>query len=136
MTAADNTLAREPGHSRRGSHSVDAISKGSGSVITIHGNLVRITKILPDPREPGRITIHAHLLAGRSDAGMHGLTKREYEIALRLVARESTREIAAALGISPHTVRRHTERILAKLGVNSRHDVRLRLPAHRKIRKK
>jgi DNA-binding CsgD family transcriptional regulator len=34
-----------------------------------------------------------------------------------------TSEIAAALGISAHTARRHSERVLAKLGVHSRREV-------------
>jgi DNA-binding CsgD family transcriptional regulator/tetratricopeptide (TPR) repeat protein len=49
-----------------------------------------------------------------------GLTRRELEV-LGLVARGMTnREIAAALVISEHTVARHVQHILAKLGVSSR----------------
>jgi DNA-binding CsgD family transcriptional regulator/tetratricopeptide (TPR) repeat protein len=49
-----------------------------------------------------------------------GLTGREVEV-LALVARgNSNREIAAALVISEHTVARHVQNILAKLGVSSR----------------
>jgi ATP/maltotriose-dependent transcriptional regulator MalT len=50
----------------------------------------------------------------------HGLTTRELEV-LRLVATgKSNREIAAALVISDHTVRRHVQNTFAKLGVSSR----------------
>ncbi len=53
-----------------------------------------------------------------------GLTRKEVRVA-RLIAEDKTNEqIAAALSISPHTSRHHTERILAKLGVNSRTKVR------------
>jgi hypothetical protein len=38
-------------------------------------------------------------------------------------------ELARALGTSPHTAERHTERVLARLGVRSRHDVAARLRA-------
>jgi DNA-binding CsgD family transcriptional regulator/tetratricopeptide (TPR) repeat protein len=52
--------------------------------------------------------------------GTHGLTPRELEV-LRLVATgKSNREIASALVISEHTVARHVQNILTKLGVGSR----------------
>jgi DNA-binding NarL/FixJ family response regulator len=50
----------------------------------------------------------------------HGLTKRELEILRVLATGKSNREIAAALVISDHTVRRHIQNIFAKLGVSSR----------------
>jgi DNA-binding NarL/FixJ family response regulator len=50
----------------------------------------------------------------------HGLSARELEV-LRLVASGKTnREIAAELVLSEHTVARHVQNILAKLGVSSR----------------
>ena len=53
-----------------------------------------------------------------------GLTRKESGVA-RLLADERTNEqIARELCISPHTARHHTERILAKLGANSRTKVR------------
>jgi DNA-binding NarL/FixJ family response regulator len=49
-----------------------------------------------------------------------GLTAREVQV-LRLVAAGKTnREIATALVISDHTVRRHLQNIFAKLGVSTR----------------
>ena len=59
-------------------------------------------------------------LLDSTSARPHGLTPRELEV-LRLVASgKSTREIAAALVISEHTVARHVQNIFAKLGVSSR----------------
>jgi DNA-binding CsgD family transcriptional regulator len=53
-------------------------------------------------------------------AGRGALSARELEV-LGLVAEGKTsREIAAALTISTHTVRRHLENTFAKLGVKSR----------------
>jgi DNA-binding CsgD family transcriptional regulator len=49
-----------------------------------------------------------------------GLTRREEQVAMLLLARRSNAEIAGALSLSEHTVRHHTERVLQKLGVNSR----------------
>ncbi|WP_344215143.1 helix-turn-helix transcriptional regulator [Kribbella sancticallisti] len=52
--------------------------------------------------------------------GRHGLTEREEEV-LRLVAvGRSNRQIATTLMISEHTVARHVQNILAKVGASSR----------------
>ena len=48
------------------------------------------------------------------------LTPRETEVARLLAVGKSNAEIAAALSISEHTARRHTEQVLSKLGVRSR----------------
>ena len=55
-----------------------------------------------------------------ADRDMHGLTARELQILRVLATGKSNREIAAALVISDHTVRRHIQNIFAKLGVSSR----------------
>ncbi|NIP61103.1 MAG: hypothetical protein GWM92_21835 [Gemmatimonadetes bacterium] len=52
------------------------------------------------------------------------LTPRQAEVALLLARRRTNAEIAEALGISPHTARRHTEKVLLKLGISSRRKVR------------
>jgi DNA-binding CsgD family transcriptional regulator len=57
------------------------------------------------------------------------LTPRESEVALLLSQRMSCREIANRLDMSFHTARSHTERIMMKLGVRSKNDVRIRLGA-------
>jgi len=49
-----------------------------------------------------------------------GLTAREVEVVLALEQGKRNAEIAAALGISPQTVRKHLENIFAKLGVHTR----------------
>jgi DNA-binding CsgD family transcriptional regulator len=53
-----------------------------------------------------------------------GLTKKQASVALLLAQRKSNVEIASELFISPHTARHHTERVLTKLGVHARTDVR------------
>ena len=62
-----------------------------------------------------------------------GLTRQQTRVALLLAARRSTAEIAEALSISPHTVRRHTEQVLSRLGVARRTEVEgtLRQPTTR-----
>lgn len=58
---------------------------------------------------------------------LYALTGTESEIAMLLAEGRSNAEIAFARGISPHTARRHTERVLHKLGVRSRAEVAHRL---------
>ena len=49
-----------------------------------------------------------------------GLTGREVEVLALVATGKTNREIAAVLVISEHTVARHVQNILAKLGVSSR----------------
>jgi DNA-binding NarL/FixJ family response regulator len=51
------------------------------------------------------------------------LTPREDEVVKLIAEGQSSREIAAALHISPRTVERHRENILAKLGMRDRTDL-------------
>lgn len=53
-----------------------------------------------------------------------GLTRREAEVCVLLAGRLTNREIAEQLSISPHTAERHTEKVLQKLAIHSRGDVR------------
>ena len=57
----------------------------------------------------------------------YGLTNREIEVARLLAQRQSNREIAELLDVTVFTAGRHTERVLQKLGVASRRDVRGKL---------
>ncbi|MBX6331752.1 MAG: helix-turn-helix transcriptional regulator [Gemmatimonadaceae bacterium] len=52
-----------------------------------------------------------------------GLTQREAEVALLLAHGSDNGTIAQSLGVSGHTARHHTERILAKLGIRTRSGV-------------
>ena len=60
-----------------------------------------------------------HALASR-----FGLTPQESRVALMLADQRSNRDIADRLGISVHTARHHTERVLSKLEIHSRYDVK------------
>jgi DNA-binding NarL/FixJ family response regulator len=57
----------------------------------------------------------------------YGLTPRQVEVALLMARGLSDREIATLLEISWHTVRRHTEWVLSKIGVHSRNALALGL---------
>ena len=53
-----------------------------------------------------------------------GLTRREIQVAHFLADRLSDEEVADRLGIKPNTARCHSQRVLTKLGVHSRNEVR------------
>jgi two-component system, NarL family, response regulator NreC len=56
-------------------------------------------------------------------AAMGGLTTREQEVLSLLAAGKTNDEIAEALSISPHTVARHRENLMAKLELHSRSEL-------------
>lgn len=56
-----------------------------------------------------------------------GLTPREAEVALLIAEGLDNRTLASRLHISPHTARRHTEKVFGKLGIASRTAVAIRL---------
>lgn len=58
-----------------------------------------------------------------------GLTKREAEVLALAASGKSNREIAAALALAPGTVKKHLDRIYAKLGVHHRAEAAMRLHA-------
>jgi DNA-binding NarL/FixJ family response regulator len=60
------------------------------------------------------------LLANRTDAGLHGLTRREVQVLRLVAAGRSNKEVAGALALSVKTVERHVGNILTKLDVPSR----------------
>ena len=62
-----------------------------------------------------------------------GLTPRENEVARWICRGKSNADIAAILGISPRTVHKHVEHIFARLGVESRVALTVRLLEHRPL---
>jgi DNA-binding CsgD family transcriptional regulator len=65
----------------------------------------------------------AELPSARCLSARFGLTAREADVAVLLAERRSNAEVAKALGISAHTARHHTGRVLLKLGARKRQDV-------------
>ncbi|HEU4697543.1 MAG TPA: LuxR C-terminal-related transcriptional regulator [Gemmatimonadales bacterium] len=95
------------------------------TVVTAHARwTLRASYVTADP---GDATVRVAAEAARLEpppvtavVRTLGLTRREAEVARLLARRMSDAELAAALGISWHTARRHSERVLQKLGVDSR----------------
>lgn len=76
--------------------------------------------------------IHGVPAAAPTSRGQHlqteyGMTPREVDVALLLAEGCSNATVARRLGISPHTARHHTQRVLGKLGVHSRSEAGARL---------
>lgn len=65
-----------------------------------------------DPATVGQMTIAAR-----------GLTAREQEIVAHILQGASTKDVAAALHLSPHTVQDHLKSVFDKLGVSSRREL-------------
>jgi DNA-binding CsgD family transcriptional regulator len=81
------------------------------------------------------VTLRREAIANPPHVSEHSLTRRfnltpqEARVAILLAERRSNSDVAARLGISVHTARHHTERVLAKLEIHSRHDVRKAISA-------
>jgi DNA-binding CsgD family transcriptional regulator len=74
------------------------------------------------------VVVERRGLPGKEDLRRRfGLTPRESQVAQLMAERLSNVEIAPRLGISLHTARRHSERVLSKLGINNRNHVRTAL---------
>lgn len=84
--------------------------------MALHEPAILITVRAATPRLPTRDQLRER----------YGLTKRESQVALLLANGRSNGNIAARLGISPHTARHHAQRVLQKVGAPSRKALGLR----------
>lgn len=86
---------------------------GIGGVISIR------RPVYPDPSVKAVVVLGG---ARSAEANLAAtlLTRRESEVARLIATGASNKHVAAQLGISAHTVRRHSERVFAKLGVRTR----------------
>ena len=106
---------------------------GERVVATARGAYRLSASIAGEPGPPPRgVLVLVEPLCGepRPDAALrerYRLTRQEIRIARALADGLRNAEVARRLGISPHTARRHTERVLDKLGVASRAQVAERI---------
>jgi DNA-binding NarL/FixJ family response regulator len=91
--------------------------------------LARVVRVVRDgePAVPRRLLdplfeqlVHRRRERALLEARLQQLTKRQRDVLALLAEGASTKEIAAQLGITSLTARKHVERVLAKLGVHSR----------------
>ena len=64
----------------------------------------------------------------REPSDTHTLTPQELQVSLLLAEGRTTREVAAALFLSPKTVEYHLRKVYTKLGIRSRAELAARLP--------
>jgi DNA-binding CsgD family transcriptional regulator len=76
-----------------------------------HGNVV-VTMTPASPRDVTSLLLHAH-----------GLSAREQDVVVAVLAGLSTTEIAAQLYISSNTVQDHLKAVFTKIGVHSRREL-------------
>jgi DNA-binding CsgD family transcriptional regulator/tetratricopeptide (TPR) repeat protein len=69
--------------------------------------------------------------ASSADAGVSGLTAREFQVVERVAAGLTTQQIATDLFISTHTVTSHVRHVYTKWGVASRRELAARFRQHR-----
>ena len=89
------------------------------------GHIIRVARAFDYPlSDVSRRNLSQLASSGvRKSTALAKLTAREREVAHLLAKRRTSKEIAEALGVTFATARRHTERVLAKLGLNSRRAV-------------
>lgn len=122
--ADDGSASQTPAHWVTAAVAVERVpvAKLAGTLDADAGK-IHLHGIIPERWVPG-----IHEWAESRTSGMppmegFGLTPRQWDVARLLARGVSNADIAATLGISPHTARRHTERVLRKLEVNSRAQV-------------
>jgi two-component system, NarL family, nitrate/nitrite response regulator NarL len=91
------------------------------AVDRVAGLLIGADDYLAKPVHPDELLLRVRRLIREAEpAGYRGLTPREQEVLRLLIDGFNQAEIAERLVITPRTVAKHVEHILAKLGVHTR----------------
>jgi len=88
-----------------------------------NGGAIHLRAVIPERWMIGIEEWAGTRIGSKSSTEGFGLTRRQWDVAQLLAQGLSNAQIANTLGISPHTARRHTERVLRKLALNSRAQV-------------
>ena len=123
-------VLRKPGATREEPSATPAARevRAAGSLYRVHAALVN--EVILGRAGGVLVTLERatpELLTVEALREQFGLTRKEAEVALLLARGKSNAEIAKELVVSPHTVRRHTERVLQKVDVRSRSGVAVKL---------
>ncbi|HEX5586203.1 MAG TPA: response regulator transcription factor [Acidimicrobiia bacterium] len=111
----------EDGHARQSRTLQDA---GANAVVSVDEGLDRLVSLIrrrgdaPSEHPVPRRTHSGH--DGRHPRDPSRLTSRESEVLEGLMRGESTKQLAARLGVSRATARTHVQSVLTKLGAHSR----------------
>jgi DNA-binding CsgD family transcriptional regulator len=76
-----------------------------------------------EPRSVNVTSMPGNPPAAGHGASAAGLTRREYEVAVLVAGGLSNRQVAEQLLINEKTAKNHVQRVLEKLGVNSRRQI-------------
>lgn len=126
----DQLSALHSSHQELRAEARDLMARLRASVFEMRVHRARLRDNGHDPAANGLLTLSkspAPVPPAVYLQAEHGMTPREIEVAMLLSEGCSNRTIAHRLGISPHTARHHTQRVLAKLGVHSRAEAGARL---------
>jgi DNA-binding CsgD family transcriptional regulator len=124
-------LARGPGRAGIAPPSPSSDVASARARYRVSGVLLKAPAFAGDPiAAVSVVPLQPRALTDDELAGRYGLTPREREVARLLADGASTQAISRELGIASATARRHTERVLSKLHVHSRGEVRGRLVAY------
>jgi two-component system response regulator FixJ len=116
------------GHSEV-SMAVDALKTGAVDFIEKPFDPDRVLRIVRDAMNQCAEEQRSHAALEAVRARLELLTPREFEVADRMMAGCSNKEIAAYLGISPRTVELHRARVMKKMEVRTLAElVRLTVP--------
>lgn len=99
--------------------SVDALEPRSPLVIERKGKQVEF-RLITDSQRTMLLVDERKNLADPRDLLHLGLTRREAEVLVWVVEGKTNLEIATILTMSPRTVQKHVEHVMAKLGVETR----------------
>lgn len=99
---------------------------------------IRCTGMLGEPARRDLTTLASYVsvraaeleLASRGDPAIHALTRRQLDVALQMARGRTNAEVAAALGLSENTVKKHLKDVFLRLGVTNRTECAARLGHH------